>query len=145
MVDITKLEDDDILTPEILEALGFKEDGTDHIDRPIYRKVSQAERGEDRTTEEWYPFVLQMQLHDYGEDNPNSGILSIHSPFEEAHGVPPHLYDKEEWTEQDHKDAEGYRIPLEEWTQPVAWHVFRLGRLKDLYKSLTRYDLIKTN
>ena len=85
----------------------------------------------------YYSFVIQVSLGDYPKDNPNSGILSIHSPEQWASGIPKYLYKKINWTSRDHKRVANYKIKMKEWTQPIAWHVNTFDRLHKVISALT--------
>lgn len=126
-----------ILTPEVLLLYGFEElEEKDIIDRPIYR-LSNIEGP-------WgsYGFNIEIVLSpEYLESNPNSGIVSIHMPAFTSIVIPEDLWAKHEWTEEDQIRADGNLVPFEEQRQPIAWHVIRLERLKDIVKSLTLKEL----
>ncbi len=133
------MKNSDILTNEKLIKLGFKEVGLDVLDRPIFRiSVPQHEvRG-------YYAFEIQVILSPaYPETNPNSGIVSIHSPKCEAMGIPPDLHKKDVWSEEDKTRASEYRIPLKEWTQPIAWFVTSESRLRKICLSIAEFELPK--
>ena len=130
------INDTDILTGEILESFGFKAYGSDILHRPKYRIEPR------KSDTMHYPYWIEVILSPkYKETNPNSGILSIHSPETKASAIPRDLYKKENWTPEDIERAANYTVTLREWTTPIAWNVTRVGRLKALYSSLTGIDL----
>jgi len=126
-----------ILTPEILIAYGFIElEGRDVIGKPIYSLVPK------QTQYGTYAFHIEVVLNpEYPESNGNSGIVSIHMPPGVMNSVPPDLYDKDDWTEEDIKRADEYTEEYEGFTQPIAWHVTTLERLQSIVKSLTTEEL----
>lgn len=131
------MNNDDILTGDILKQLGFKDIGDFDIgSKPIYRITppKHLEFG-------YYPYEIQIVLANYPETSPNCGIVSIHSPKCEASSVPRDLISKENWTKEDEERAANYKIQVNEFTQGIAWHVSRVGRLKMIYHSLTNMIL----
>ncbi len=121
------------LTGEVLLQHGFKICGSDILDRPIYRIKPPLK----------YSFEIDVVLNPrYPDTNPNVGILSIHSPECEAGGIPRDLVKKEEWSKEDMIRANDYTVKLDEWTQPIAWFLVDLERLKSIYLGLTESELI---
>ncbi len=121
------------LTPAILLSHGFVElEEKDILDRPIYSLSSP------QTPYGLYPFDIQVVLSpEYGESNPNSGIVSIHMREETISTIPDDLIHKEEWTEEDQKRADEHVIVSESATQPIAWHVTTFERLRTIIEPLT--------
>jgi hypothetical protein len=121
------------LTPEILLTHGFVElEETDIVGSPIYSLTKPV------TKYGQYHFDIRVVLNPhYPDSNPNSGIVSIYSPEETISSIPPDLWEKEEWTEEDQKRADEHTIVCEELHQPIAWHVTTYERLESLIESLT--------
>ncbi len=121
------------LNPEVLLRLGFEE--------------VEIKMGKNWTKKGWrlkvpyYAFQIQVELGDYPADNPNCGIVSIHSPKEEAGAIPDDLVKKIDWTADDMKRAAAYTVTLPEWTQPIAWHVHTPERLKHIIVALSTVNL----
>jgi hypothetical protein len=125
------------LTPDILTSHGFVEiEDKDLLDRPIYRLSGIVSKYG------LYCFDIQITLSpQYPDSNPNCGIVSIHVPETAVNIIPEDLWDKEIWSDEDQKRADESIEVLEEYTQPIAWHVTTYERLRDIVKSLTLTDL----
>lgn len=89
----------------------------------------------------WSQIIFIMG--DYPEGNPNCGICQIYDPPSEAMGIPSDLYEKEDWTAEDHIRATNFRIPLPARCIPVAWGINNMKRLIKLYEGLTGEKLEK--
>ena len=128
---------DDSITEDKLKELGFELRGKDHIGRDTWRLAFPFEKFGERA----YSFEIDFSWNPkYGNNNPNVGIVSIHSPECEASAIPPDLYEKEEWTPEDHERAANYTMTCKEWTQPIAWHVISISRLTKIIVSITGID-----
>lgn len=121
------------LTEEWLKRLGFK-----------YMKcISSDWEKEWIINPQKYSWEIGVLLGDYPEDNPNCGCVSIlQSKNIKAKGVPPDLLDKEDWTEEDVRRADKYRITLEKWRQPIAYFIRYVHQLQNLYFALTGEELM---
>lgn len=131
------------LTPDVLCDIGFIGEGKGFSGKPTYRL-------------EWAKnhYLIQVELGDYPDDNPNSGMVSIYYPemkdqhcfTQEMKKVPGVTYDKMKYklTKLDHVQTEddihlyGIRyISTPEQAIPIAWHVTTLERLNAIYTALT--------
>lgn len=121
------------LTPGILLTHGFVElEEKDVLNRPIYCLETPS------TPYGIYPFDIHVVLcPEYGESNPNSGIVSIFMKETTAVTVPDDLIDKEEWSFDDRVRADNNVTVFESVTQPIAWHVTTYERLKTIIEPLT--------
>lgn len=116
------------LSENMLELFGFEE----AIDITTFEEGEKCFRLEIDAHR-----CLQIKFGDYPDDNPNCGIAGIYTPAFEASGVPEDLYDKEEWSEEDHQRAINHKIQFPEHYQPIAWYFISLERLEALILGLT--------
>lgn len=122
-----------------MRAFGF-EDGnkTDTFvlddDSRWIKRVSDGDQ-------DWWEFTKGP----YTEDNPNCGILRRFEEEEDAQTVPPDLYSKEEWTEEDKKRAENYHIHIESRWYNVATHVMHVHHFQNLMHSLNEQQDIEVD
>lgn len=125
-----KKEKEIILTNNMLEVFGFQYCGQTITDNSIYR-----------ISDEDYPFYIQVVLGDYPRTNPNCGMVYIYRPQEEVYSIPQDLLDKEEWSYEDRVRAENHTVTVDKLEQPIAYYVYNLERLKQVYKALTTKEL----
>jgi len=93
-----------------------------------------------------YGWEIGVLLGDYPETNPNCGCVSIlHSKDKQIPGVPPDLYDKENWTKEDIKRANNYTVTFEKFRKPIAYYIKYVHQLQNLYFALTGEELIIKN
>lgn len=89
-----------------------------------------------------YPWEIGFLLGDYPITNPNVGCISIlQSEDEQFSAVPPDLYNKEIWTEEDEKRALNYTEMSKAWRQPIAYGVAYLHQLQNIVFELSRKEL----
>lgn len=125
------------IQPDHLKAFGFVEiEKKDIVGRPIYQLDNiETEYGT-------YPFALQIVINpQYPDSNANSGIVSIFMKEYTAATIPEDLIDKAKWTEEDEKRADEHVVVFEAVTQPIAWHVTTMERLKLIIEGLTLTQL----
>lgn len=129
------------LTPSVLSDLGFIGEGKGITGNPLYRL-------------EWAKnhYLFQVELHDYPESNPNSGIVSIYYPELKDQHV--HSWDKKETKGKtkriDYIESEDdehiYGIKYVTFPSryfPIAWHVTTVERLNAIYIALTGNEPLK--
>lgn len=134
------------LTPEILLSLGFYGEGKSITKNPLYRIKCN------------HHYYLQVELNDYPDTNPNSGIVSIfHPELKDQHC---HVWEKKDQKSKklkkrikriDYVESEDDEfihgiqyITFHETHWPIAWHVTTVGRLNDIYTSLTNLPALKS-
>lgn len=123
------------LTHRVLSDLGFVGEGKSITGNPLYRF-------------EWAKnhYLFQVELHDYPESNPNSGIVSIYYPeLKDQHVI---SWDKIEnkgkskrvdfIESEDEKNIYGIKyVTFHSRYFQIAWHVTTVERLNAIYTALT--------
>lgn len=104
------------LTDEYLLNNDYELISKDDYNRRIYRRNYIG-----------YPFIIQVELNDYPQTNPNCGILSIYMPEEKDMPFPTN-------------DDPNHKIDWPELNQPIAWHLYTIDRLHIIVDALT-YEL----
>jgi hypothetical protein len=105
------------LTPDILIKLGFNGEGRGITDRPLYRLEWQKNH-----------YQLQVELGNYPETNPNSGIVSLYFPELRVDFV----------ESEDEENVYGIKYVTFPAKQiPIAWYVTTIERLNAIYTALT--------
>lgn len=122
-------------------SIGFRGEGKSFLNRPLYRlEIPKSPKGY------WYHYELQLELGDYPESNPNSGILSLYDKgTKDAHMITSEKVNKENKYKKidfildtDNTHVTGIKfMNLEERIIPIAWHVTTLERLNKIYTALT--------
>ena len=138
----SQIEQGTKLTRDMLSDLGFVGEGKSLTGKPLYRIEWQK-----------HMYLLQVELNDYPEDNPNSGIVSIFYPEYKDQHVFTHEKKKTKGEKWDRKQKSGKvdfiesedeeyvygikYVTFPESYHPIAWHVTTLERLNAIYTALT--------
>ena len=119
-----------LLTEEWLLDFGFEKTKSQRFDDDVF--IIQPKK---------YGWLLEVKLGNYPDDNPNCGAMSLRHEEEEIGAIPPDLYEKEIWTEEDQKRADNYTEIYESWNQPIAYYINKVHQLQNLYFALTGEEL----
>ncbi len=127
------------ITPEVLFALGFFEHGVDYVGLPAYHlNVPKLK------TVQWYPYQFRITIRpSYGVENPNVGVVYVGLQSESVGGVPADLFTKSELTKEDYKRISEHKLHTIANFQQIAWYVHEVGRLHDLIKAISGYELLE--